>query len=239
MNSETITSRVSRELAMAINHGIYRPGSKLPGERDLAERLHVSRSTVRLALEELERQERIARFPKRGWFVPSPTVGEPPSTLQSFTEMARHRGHTPTARVLERSVRSASIDEADRLGIAPGADVLELVRLRGMNSTPICVDNNVLPVAVAAALLETDLTDMSLYDGLRTVCGVSIYRSRYTVQADAASAEISALLGISAGSPVLIGRETAYDRAGRPILLGLLTYRGDAYRFEADLYRSE
>ncbi|MFP3466808.1 GntR family transcriptional regulator [Leifsonia sp. SIMBA_070] len=239
MKTPTITTRVSRELGNAINHGIYQPGTKLPGERLLAESLHVSRSTVRMALEDLERQGRVARSPQRGWFVPSPTVGEPPSTLQSFTEMARQRGHTPTAQVLEKAVRTATLDEANRLGITPGAEVLELVRLRGMNSTPICVDRNVLPLTVAHPLLDVDLTDVSLYDSLQTHCAVSIYRSAYSVQAEAAGAEHTALLRIAAGSPVLVGREIAYDRAGTPVLLGLNTYRGDAYRFHADLYRAE
>ncbi|MFF2053510.1 GntR family transcriptional regulator [Leifsonia sp. NPDC058194] len=239
MKAPTITTQVSRELGMAINHGIYLPGTRLPGERLLAESLHVSRSTVRMALEDLERQGRVARSPQRGWFVPSPTVGEPPSTLESFTEMARQRGHVPTAQVLEKSVRSATLDEANQLGIEPGAEVLALVRLRGMNSTPICVDQNVLPLALAHALLEVDLTDASLYESLQTHCAVSIYRSAYSVQAEAANADQAVLLRIPQGSPVLVGREIAYVRGGAPVLLGLNTYRGDAYRFHADLYRAE
>ncbi|MFF1875471.1 UTRA domain-containing protein [Kitasatospora herbaricolor] len=239
VKTPTITTRVSRELGTAINHGIYQPGTRLPGERLLAESMHVSRSTIRMALEDLERQGRVARSPQRGWFVPSPTVGEPPSTLESFTEMARQRGHTPTAEVLEKSVRSATLDEANRLGIAPGTEVLELVRLRGMNSTPICVDRNVLPLAIAQALVDLDLTDASLYESLQTQCSVSIFRSAYSVQAETPTAEQAALLRIPQGSPVLVGREIAYDRTGAPVLLGLNTYRGDAYRFHADLYRAE
>jgi GntR family transcriptional regulator len=239
VKAPTITTRVSRELGMAINHGIYQPGTKLPGERLLAESMHVSRSTIRMALEDLERQGRVARSPQRGWFVPSPTVGEPPSTLESFTEMALHRGHKPTAQVLEKTVRSATLDEANRLGIAPGADVIELVRLRGMNSTPICVDRNVLPLTLAQPLMDVDLTDASLYESLQTHCSVLIYRSAYSVQAEAAGAEHTALLRIAQGSPVLVGREIAYDRSGAPVLLGLNTYRGDAYRFHADLYRAD
>ena len=230
MKTPTIAERVTRDLNASLNHGVYPPGTRLPGERQLAESLHVSRSTIRTALEDLERQGRIARSAQRGWFVPS--------TLQSFSEMARLRGHTPTAQVLDKSVRSATIDEAERLGIVAGADVLVLVRLRGMNSTPICVDTNVIALSVAAPLVEADLTDASLYESLQTLCSVDIYRSAYSVQADAATADLAGLLHIAAGSPVLIGREIAYDRAGAPVLLGLNTYRGDAYRFEADLYRA-
>ncbi|WP_461031764.1 GntR family transcriptional regulator [Streptomyces mayteni] len=239
MRTPTIAVRVARMLGDSINRGIYPPGARLPGERQLAEQLLVSRSTLRVALNRLEREGRVARSPQRGWFVPSPTVGEPPSTLQSFTEMASLRGLRATAKVLDQTARSATIDEADRLGIPPGTEVLSLKRLRGMNSTPICVDTNVLPMTWGASLLAEDLTDRSLYSALEQLCAVTVYRSAYSVQADVATAEIAALLTISVGRPVLIGREVAYDRAGRPILLGRNVYRGDAYRFEADLYRTE
>ena len=239
MKTPTVTARIARELDADINHGIYLPGTRLPGERQLADALHVSRSTVRLALEQLEKHGRVARSPQRGWFVPSPTVGEPPSTLLSFTEMARALGHVPTAEVLEKRVRSATIDEAGKLGIEPGVDVISLSRLRGMNSTPICVDTHVIPLGIATPLMDEDLTDSSLYELLQEHCSVSVYRSAYSVQAEAAQPDIASLLHITQGSPVLVGREVAFDRAGHPLLLGLNTYRGDAYRFQADLYRAE
>jgi len=64
--AESLTSRIRR--------GEIGNGSRLPGELDLAQTYDVSRSTIRTALEDLERQGRIARSAQRGWFVPSPTV---------------------------------------------------------------------------------------------------------------------------------------------------------------------
>ncbi len=133
---------------------------------------------------------------------------------------------------------SVAYPRPPNLAIAPGAGVLTIVRLRGMDGTPVCVDSNVLPLALAGPLADADLTDQSLYESLESLCGVSIDRSAYTVQAEAATAEMAPLLQIAQGSPVLIGREVAYTVDGRPVLLGLNTYRGDAYRFEADLYRT-
>lgn len=238
MKSPTIATQVTENLARAIDRGIYAPGTRLPGERELAELMHVSRSTLRTALLSLEQDGRVIRSAQRGWFIPSPTVGEPPSTLLSFTEMARQRGLVPTARVLDLRVRSATLAEAGRLRISPGADVLHLERLRGMDGTPICVDRNVIPLEIAAPLVNEDLSDTSLYDKLERRCDVTIHRSAYSVQAMAATPEIGGLLGIPTGSPVLVGEEVAYESDGTPVLIGYNTYRGDAYRFEADLFRS-
>jgi GntR family transcriptional regulator len=224
-------------LSDAIRRGIYPVASRLPGERTLALELGVSRSTLREALDRLESENALTRSAQRGWFVPRPIVGEPPSTLQSFTEMARARGLRATAEVLEQDVRSATLEEAESLHIAPGAEVLVIRRLRGMDGTPVCVDVNTLALSHTEALRDADLADQSLYESLERLCGLRIQRSAYSVQADAASAELARMLKVAPGSPVLIGREVAYLADGRPVLLGINTYRGDAYRFEADLYR--
>src|SRR3972149_4599490 len=55
------------------------------------------------------------------------------------------RGLTPRARILPEHVRSATIDEADTLGLAPGAPLFELERLRLMDEVPILVDRTPLP----------------------------------------------------------------------------------------------
>jgi GntR family transcriptional regulator len=106
-----------------------------------------------------------------------------------------------------------------------------------MDGTPVCVDANVLALQHAAALRDADLTNKSLYEVLERLCGLRIQRSAYSVQAEAAATELAHTLKIAVGSPVLIGREIAYLADGRPVLLGINTYRGDAYRFQADLYR--
>jgi GntR family transcriptional regulator len=77
-----------------------------------------------------------------------------------------------------------------------------------------------------------------LYDALLVECGVQVARSAYAVQAQAADEDVAALLELSVGAPVLVGDETTYDPDGVPVLVSRTIYRGDAYRFEADLFRT-
>lgn len=225
--------RLVRDLTI----GRYAAGSRLPGERDLSADLGVSRATLRVALGRLESEGRLQRSAQRGWFVPRQVIGEPPSTLQSFTEMARSRGLRPTARVLRQEVRSATMDEAAKLRIAPASSVIQINRLRGMDGTPVCYDVVVLPEQRTQALATADLTDASLYEALRQHCGIVVHRSAYSLVASVADAELAKLLGMGVGAPVLVGDEVGYTVEGTPVLVGVNQYRGDAYRFEADLYR--
>jgi GntR family transcriptional regulator len=225
------------ELADALRRGIYPEGSRLPGERDLATRLGVSRTTLRQALGRLAAEGQLTRASQRGWFVARRVVGEPPSILQSFSEMARARGLEPSSHILAQEVRPATFEEAERLRIAPSSRVLEVRRVRGMDGVPVCLDTSILVVARAEALVDADLEDCSLYEALADQCDVSVARSSYAVQADAADREAAELLHVDEGSPVLIGLEITYDAADVPVLTSRTTYRGDAYRFQADLYR--
>ena len=194
----------------------------------------MSRSTLRAALDRLAAEGGLAPSAQRGWFVPREVVGEPASTLQTFTEMARARGLRPTARALERTIRPSTLEESAQLRIAPAASVLVIRRLRGMEDTPVCIDTNTLPLAAVEPLATADLEDQSLYEQLESKCGISVYRSAYSVQAAAAEPELASLLDIEPGSPVLVGREVAYITDGTPVLIGINHYRGDAYRFQAD-----
>jgi len=227
-----------RELGILLDKRVWTPGSRLPGERALAGQLGVSRSSLRQALAMLESEGRVHSSAQRGWYVTTSVVSEPPSVLKSFTDNARERGLVPTGRVLHRRVRPAAYEESRRLRIAPAAEVLEIARVRGLDTVPVCFETTVLVRARAAGLESVDLTDRSLFATLEEVAGVRVLRSAYSAHADAADAEAARLLGVPVGSPVLVGEEITSDQEDTPVLLCRSVYRGDAYRFEATLHRS-
>lgn len=149
--------------------------------------------------------------------------------------MARARGLNPITDVLSQLVRPSTFEEAARLGIAPSSRVLELRRRRSLGDVPVCVDTNIIAIGVDE-LGAIDFTNASLYETLKEVCGITVARCAYTVQAIAASGELVGLLDIAEGSPVLSGQETTFALDGSAISTGTTIYRGDAYRFQADLF---
>lgn len=222
-------------LAESIRRVVYPPASRLPGERELAALVGVSRTTLRLALLQLAEEGIVHSSSQRGWFVTSRMLSEPPSVLQSFTEMAKARGLHPVTEVLSQKVRPSTFEEAARLSIVPSSPVLELKRRRSLDQVPVCVDTNILAVGVDA-LGALDFTNQSLYETLREVCGITVARCAYIVQAIAATGDLTTLLDIDEGAPVLSGQEVTYALDGSAISTGTTIYRGDAYRFQADLY---
>lgn len=237
MRDTGASGQTYRQLADALRHGVFEPGARLPPERSLATQFGVSRMTLRNALNRLADEGVLESVLGSGWFVTPHVVGEPPSVLQTFTEMALARGLRPTSHIVAQKVRPATLVEAEQLRTAPAASVLDLVRLRGMDDTVICLDAAVLPLSVASGLAGVDLEDRSLYAELQERCGVRIERSSYSVRAEVADRHLAGQLGVEVGWPILVGHEVGYVASGKPVLLGLTQYRGDAYRFQADLFR--
>jgi GntR family transcriptional regulator len=214
------------------------PGSPLPPERALAEHFGVSRVTLRHAIAELERTGVVARAPRRGWVVAGSRIGEPPNALMSFSEMAASRGLSVGARLLGLRVRPATIDEAETLGLAPGADLFELERLRLMDDVPILIASARLPVSLAPGLDDVDFSSTSLYDVLEERYGLRPARAHFTIEAIAAGERESELLSLEPGQPLLRCHQLTEDESGRMIEICEMRYRGDRYRFRATLVRT-
>jgi GntR family transcriptional regulator len=228
--------RVQQALAEEIQRGGRTPGARLPPERALAEHFGVSRVTLRRALDELSLGGLVRRT-GNGWEVASGAVGEPPNELMSFSELAASRGLTAGGRVLERCVRAATLDEAEALGLAPGAPLFELERLRTMDEVPILIDRTRIPLAVAPAIEQADLEQTSLYRVLEDRFGVRPARARFTVEAAPADPRRAHLLELETGQPILRCQQQTEDETGRVIELCEMVYRYDRYRFRATLVR--
>jgi DNA-binding GntR family transcriptional regulator len=114
--------RLRNALASAIDAGLIPPGESLPAEREMSERLEVSRSTLRQGLKDLAQMGLVATRPGAGTVV----VGHIPkalSRLSGFTEDMQLRGLLPTSKVLERSIGPVDPDAAFRTGLPLGTSV--------------------------------------------------------------------------------------------------------------------
>src|SRR3954447_8659533 len=70
-----LTTRVEQMLRQAITEGRF-PDGKLPTEVELAKQLGVSRETVRLAAESLQREGLLVKIRRKGTFLKAPSLPE-------------------------------------------------------------------------------------------------------------------------------------------------------------------
>ena len=96
-SSRPLYQRVYDQLVEELSTGVLAPGDRFPPERELCQRLDVSRVTLRRALKQLEVDGLLEPAP-RGWRVAGP-LEKAPNELLGFSELARARGLEPTSKV--------------------------------------------------------------------------------------------------------------------------------------------
>ncbi|MFI7704761.1 GntR family transcriptional regulator [Nonomuraea sp. NPDC049480] len=221
--------QIERWLLDSIDGGELAPGDRLPGERELAGRLGVSRMTLRQALATLERDGVLVRVPGRagGAFVAEPRIECDLTGLAGFTEQMRRAHLRAEARILVAATVPAPRAAAEALRVEPGAPVHEVVRVRSAGRWPVALERSFFPSL--PGFLGQDLTG-SLYTLL---AGRYDLEPRTAVEHLApviARPEEAAELGIEPGTPLMLIERTAYAADGTPVEFARDLFRPDRVR---------
>ncbi|GIH26562.1 transcriptional regulator [Acrocarpospora phusangensis] len=217
--------------------GALKPGSRLPPERELCERLGISRVTLRKALSTLVEEGILSASHGRGWYVaPSATAREWPNSLESFTETARRMGLAPSSTVLRQEVVPANLDEAEQLSIAPGTPLFVLERVRLLNGVPTALDLTQIPAELVPGFADLDFRAGSLYEHI-AAAGLDLAKANATIEAREADADLAARLQLEEGKPVLVMRQLVLSSVDRPLFSSMVSYRGDRYRLRTFFLR--
>jgi DNA-binding GntR family transcriptional regulator len=225
--------QLSQQLEAAIEQGTLPPGTLLGNEIDLAGRLGLSRPTVRQALKALVDKGLLVRRRGVGTQVVHTRVRRP-LRLSSLYEDLEAAGRRPATRVLDVALVPAPADAAAALGVAEGATVRRVERLRLAHGEPLAYLRNWLPPRVLDDITREALEATGLYRVLRAA-GTTLHSAHQSIGARAASAEEAALLAEPAGAPLLSMQRTAYDDTGRAVEYGAHLYRASRYSFRIDL----
>jgi len=221
-----------------IASGSLKPGIRLPPERELCDRLQISRVTLRKALTRLVEDGVLNAAHGRGWYVSADRgQSEWPSRLESFTETARRMGLTATSIVLRSELVPASLDEAEELALAPGTPLFQLERVRLLGGVPVAIDLALVPAELVPDVQRVDFTRNSLFEQL-SHAGVEMVRADSTIEAQEASADLAEKLDLEPGRPVLVMRHLVMDNEERLVLASTIRYRGDRYRLRTSFARS-
>src|ERR671916_499699 len=221
--------QAARILEEAIEDGRLPRGTRLESELDLAERLGISRPTMRAAIKQLVDKGLLMRRRGIGTMVAMNPVRRAVA-LTSLYDDLKESGREPATRVLDLEETLCPPEIAEQLGLEPAAPVLRLERLRVAGSDPIALMHNFVPVGLLEIQKE-DLEMTGLYDLFRR-SGITPHVATQRVGARKAGDEEAEQLEIEPGDPVLTMIRTAYDTAGRPIEYGSHSYPAETYWLE-------
>jgi GntR family phosphonate transport system transcriptional regulator len=223
--------QVADHLEQAITLGTYAAGTRLPGEKEIAELFGVNRHTVRRALAGLAARGLVRAARGSGTYVEAQRLPYPIGSRTRFSEIVGTSGRQAGGRLIASATEAASPDVARRLGIKAGAPVVRLELLRHADRVPICVATTWLSAAQFPHVAR-------IYAGKRSMTrtlaqfGVADYR-RANTRVVAALADIAdaGRLEVRPGSPILLVDSIDVDLRGAPVLATRARFAAERVEF--------
>lgn len=228
-----------------IECGLYKQNERIPTEKELEVIYNVSRTTVRMALEELVLEGLLYRRQGVGTFVAEPKLEYALGKLTSFTEDFKRKGQFPTSKLISLTLQEPSLRIAKQFSTPSNSStpsqIYEIVRLRLADSKPVGIHIAYITQSsrfnIDDLRLEMEKEDSSLYHFFESR-GISIYEGTETIEATVANDYEACLLEVPPKSPLLLVTRTTFDGFKTPVEFVKIIYRADRYRYTIHLSAS-
>ncbi|MCL2827966.1 MAG: GntR family transcriptional regulator [Oscillospiraceae bacterium] len=207
---------------------------KLPSERELCDIYAVSRTTVRQAIHELEKDGYVYIYKGRGTYVAAKRLNQEMSGLYSFTESMKQLGKTISTRLIDFAQIKCDERIARKMQCAVGTEIFRFTRVRYADNEPVLIVTTHLPCKrfpnFDAERLHTD----SLYSMMTDTYNVTFSKAKETLQSVCARGDEGVLLQVESGAPCMkIDRYTFEKDTLVEYAVGIA--RGDKFAYNVEL----
>ena len=240
MSDSPLYYQIYLDLLTKIESGEYSENAYLPAERVLCDEYHVSRSTIRRTLNDLEQEGYITRIHGNGNFVRPKTYDQSLSKAHSFSDSLRAQGVRLTNQVLEYELivtdKYLSSLEAVKHDVPPSSRWHKLTRLRSANTYPLMIETSYMLQSRFLSIDAAVVKDGSLYAYLGDRYGMEITDTDETLSPVISNSNERTLLQIPTHVPCMLCERFCYEGDYLTVIHRTVV-RGDKFKFKVSSYR--
>src|SRR3954454_22917538 len=225
--------QISREIISNIQSGSLPPGSPVPSENDIIEKYHVSNTTARKALHELEKEGWVNRVKGKGTFVRDFTVVRAINRIFGFTKNMMEAGRKPSTRLLGFHLRNEDHTQTiNGRSFTLKGPFCEIERIRDADGMAMMKETRYISLGLCPDIHRRNL-EQSLYQIFARDYGIHL--TEINQMLSAVVLEGDALKPFQLQKPVPAFRVEGASFCGKDIIIEMedAVYRGDIYRFAA------
>lgn len=230
-NNLPLYEQIALEMRENIKKSIWKEGEKIPTEKELGEMYHVSRITIRGALDELVRENLLYRKRPVGTFVSDKSSQQKDiyTVFKNFDKEMEELG-------LEASTKKANVvksfadpDISSYLNINIGEPIILLKRVRGDSKRTFAYFRTYFKYEESFSLRNSDYYD-SFYDYLKTF-NIQVSTDKEIVEVILPNREVATALSISKSTPALKRTRFTSDQSTNFYEFTECFYIGSDYRY--------
>lgn len=227
LGGSVISVQIESDLLNELRNGRFVNSEKLPSEVELATAMSVSRTVIRDALADLEREGYVERVRGIGTVVNRHVVNLSGRLDQKFEfyDMIQASDHTPHTDSVNIQREFADSHLAEKLEIEVGQPVITVRKRILAEDRPVIwsVDYIAASLFPAAILDELDFS-IPIFDILTDVCGANINSTIGHVSAVVGDKGIRERLDLRDYEALLLLEEVGYSKLTKPIIYSLTYY---------------
>lgn len=208
---------------------------RLDSERDICLRYDVSRTTVRQALSELERDGYIYKKHGKGTFVSPKRLSQNLQGFYSFTKEMGKLGKKPSSTVLKFEILTANNQLMNIMNLKDEELAYKFTRVRLADNIPMILETSYVPYELFPGITKDDLNKTPLYDILFQKFDESIEYANETYLPVLANEYEAEILGIDVGSPCLKITRATFNKDNIIIEYTVSIARGDKFKYSIQL----
>ena len=207
----------------------YKRGKLLPNEVDLAAQWHISRNTLRQAINQLVFEGLLVRKNGVGTKVAIHGITSGVQNWRSFSQEMKMLGVEVKNYELRVSFRKATAEVAAFFGIDTNTLCVVMERIRGSVTHPFVSFTSYFNPRLP--LTGNESFTLPLYDMLEQNFGVVVKTSKEEISARLAGEKLASKLEIAAGDPILVRKRFVLDVNDVPVEYNVGYYRADSFTY--------
>ena len=219
---------IADDLRERVGRGEFDRAGVLPSESELSSHYDASRVTIRRALEVLRSEQLVESRQGFGWLVAAEPLRQDLRVLGTMESQLSGAGIRSERRILSFGFVRAPERVREVLG---EPTVLEVRRLSLADGHPFARVTVWCPEELGASLSRDDVERASFLEQLPVRLG----GATQTIGAQVVGDEDARLLGLPAGSPVLVAERVTRSDAGVPVLVSEHVFPAHRTRFDVEL----
>lgn len=233
-NRMPLYSQLMDVIIDSIERGGYKADDQLPSERELCDTYEISRSTVRQAIQELEKEGYIYRLHGKGTFISPERFKQSLFNFYSFTEEMKKLGKTPKSKVLEFGILEADEKISKKISVNIGEKVYVFTRLRLADNEPMMVETSYVPYNKFPNITKEQLEKEALYDIFSNKYQVNITSAEEIFQSVLTRENEASILEYNYGMPSMMIERITYSN-NAIIEYTKSVARGDRFKYSVIL----